>query len=77
MSTMTLPNTISRKALLAELDISGETLRTWRLSGKMPPPDIDVSKWSQWWRRDTLERAGFRLWAAEEASQPTPEASAA
>lgn len=63
---------ISRRELRAALKISGETLRVWRIAGKLPPPDVNMSERSQWWRLDTLEAAGIRLAAA---NPPTPPAS--
>ena len=66
---------VRRRDLLAALGISSETLRRRMKDGSMPRPDIDLGGDSQWWRRDTLERAGIRLWPAEEASPQTTEAS--
>lgn len=57
------------------LGISGETMRRWRRDGKLPPPDVEVSRYGVWWKVETLERAGIKLPAIQrqaEANRPMP-----
>lgn len=62
--------------LRASLRVSGETLRQWRIKGKLPPPDIDLGGASVWWHPDTLAARGIRLQPAPaEANPQTPAAS--
>ena len=40
-------------------DVSGETLRRWSRAGKLPPPDVLLSRRTQGWRLSTLRAAGL------------------
>ena len=52
---------ILRSELRAMLgDVSGETLRRWARAGKLPAPDVMLSRRTQGWRLSTLRAAG--LW---------------
>jgi hypothetical protein len=56
---------IWRRDLRAALNnVSDETLRQWLKTGKLPPPDIDLSQRTRGWRLSTLRRAGIKLSAA-------------
>ena len=52
---------IHRKELLRLLDVTAGTLRKWRIAGKLPPPDVPLSRRTQAWKRSTLEAAGIKL----------------
>ena len=51
---------ILRSELRAMLgDVSGETLRRWARDGKLPPPDVMLSRRTQGWRLSTLRASGI------------------
>ena len=53
---------VTRARLMAALgDICSATLRRYRKSGKVPPPDIDLSPRTQVWNRSTLRAAGINI----------------
>ncbi len=51
------------RAELTELlgQVSSETIRRWLNSGKLPPPDVDLSRRTKGWRLSTLRAAGLNL----------------
>jgi predicted site-specific integrase-resolvase len=58
---MTQERYFHRKELVKLLDVSGETFRRWRKTGKFPPPDIAPTKKSQQWKESTLRGAGLNV----------------
>lgn len=56
---MTDDKVIWRAQLQAHLDVSSETIRRWMSNGRLPKPDVDLSRRSRGWRRSTLQRAGI------------------
>lgn len=52
---------IWRTDLQTELNVTSNTVRRWMLSGKLPPPDVDISRKTKGWRLSTLHEAGIRL----------------
>jgi hypothetical protein len=52
---------IWRADLQAEMRVTSETVRRWMKAGKLPPPDVDISRRTKGWRLSTLHRAGIRL----------------
>jgi predicted site-specific integrase-resolvase len=50
---------IHRRDLLTVLGICSRTLARWADKGKLPPPDVDINPRSQWWKPETLEKAGI------------------
>lgn len=41
--------------------VTPETLRRWKLAGKLPKPDVALSSRTQAWRLSTLRAAGLNL----------------
>lgn len=41
--------------------VTHETLRRWKLAGKLPKPDVALSRRTQAWRLSTLRAAGLNL----------------
>ncbi|SAI72960.1 Uncharacterised protein [Bordetella ansorpii] len=52
---------IWRPDLQQKFDVSSNTVRRWILEGKLPPPDVDLSRKTKGWRLSTLLNAGIRL----------------
>lgn len=44
-----------------EMRVSGETVRRWRKDGKLPTPDVQLTRRSVGWRLSTLRAAGINL----------------
>lgn len=62
---------IHRRDIIHALNINPKTFSRWCKSGKVPPPDTNINPQSQWWKADTLAKAGIILPSAS----PTHEAS--
>jgi predicted site-specific integrase-resolvase len=58
---MTQERYFKRHELLALWRVSGETFRRWRNAGKIPPPDLAMTKKSQQWKESTLRGAGLNV----------------
>lgn len=43
------------------LRISQDTVARWRKAGKLPPPDVQLSRRTTGWRISTLRAAGINL----------------
>ena len=41
--------------------VSDETIRRWLKGGKLPKPDVDLTRVSKGWRMSTLRAAGINL----------------
>lgn len=52
---------IWRQDLIAKFGIVSETLRRWRLRGRLPKPDIEVSQKTVGWKVSTLRSAGINV----------------
>lgn len=52
---------IWRQDLQREMRVTSETVRRWMRAGKLPPPDVDLSRRTKGWRLSTLRRAGIGL----------------
>lgn len=52
---------IWRPDLQVQLNVTLRTIRRWIISGKLPPPDVDISRRTKGWRLSTLHAAGIRL----------------
>lgn len=52
---------IWRHDLQALLNVSGETMRRWLNSGKLPTPDVAMSRKTLGWRLSTLRDNGINL----------------
>jgi hypothetical protein len=52
---------IWRADLQAQMHVTSETLRRWMRDGKLPKPDVDISRRTKGWRLSTLHSAGIRL----------------
>jgi predicted DNA-binding transcriptional regulator AlpA len=51
---------IYRRDLCAMLGIGSEALRRWMKAGKLPAPDIAITRRAVGWRLSTLQAAGIR-----------------
>lgn len=47
--------------LRTEMGVTGETVRRWRKDGKLPTPDVQLTRRSVGWRLSTLRAAGINL----------------
>lgn len=56
-----LDRVIFRPELQEILMVSSETVRRWMREGKLPDPDVALTRKTVGWRLSTLERAGIRL----------------
>lgn len=52
---------IWRRDLEQKLNVGSETIRRWMKSGKLPKPDVDISRRTRGWRLSTLRTAGINL----------------
>jgi predicted DNA-binding transcriptional regulator AlpA len=52
---------IWRADLYETLGVGSESVRRWMKSGKLPPPDVDISQKTRGWRLSTLHAAGIRI----------------
>jgi predicted DNA-binding transcriptional regulator AlpA len=52
---------ITRKELQDKLGRSREAVRQWLKTGKLPPPDVNISRKTQGWRLSTLAAAGINI----------------
>ena len=52
---------INRHALQNDMGVSGETMRRWIKSGKLPPPDVAITERSNGWRASTLRKFGINF----------------
>lgn len=52
---------IWRPDLQELLQVTSETLRRWLLAGKLPAPDVDISRRTKGWKLSTLRAAGINL----------------
>lgn len=52
---------IWRPDLQEKMGVSSNTIRRWMLEGKLPPPDVDLSRRTRGWRLSTLREAGINL----------------
>ena len=52
---------IWRADLYEKLGVGSEAIRRWMKSGKLPPPDVDISQKTRGWRLSTLHAAGIRI----------------
>ncbi|ROR23013.1 hypothetical protein EC845_1926 [Comamonas sp. BIGb0124] len=50
-----------RNDLSEELRVGSECIRRWMRAGKLPPPDVYVSRKTIGWRLSTLRAAGINL----------------
>lgn len=43
------------------MGVNTETVRRWLKAGKLPPPDVAMSRRTQGWRLSTLRAAGVNI----------------
>jgi hypothetical protein len=55
------PKVILRQDLQERLNVTSNTVRRWMLAGKLPPPDVNLSRQTKGWLLSTLVAAGIRL----------------
>lgn len=59
---MTEPDkVIWRHDLQALLSVTSNTMRRWMKSGKLPTPDVEMSRKTLGWRASTLRANGINL----------------
>lgn len=52
---------IHRAEVMKTLDVSSETVRRWLATGKLPKPDVDITRCNRAWRLSTLRQHGINL----------------
>lgn len=52
---------IWRHELQSIFDVTGETIRRWLKAGKLPAPDVSMSRKTHGWRLSTLRDHGINL----------------
>ena len=52
---------IWRQDLIREANVCRETIRRWIRAGKLPQPDVDITRQRQGWKRSTLVAAGIPI----------------
>lgn len=52
---------IWRRELNNLLQLSSDSVRRMLKEGKLPPPDVDLSRKTRGWKRSTLKAAGVNL----------------
>lgn len=52
---------LTRADIMARLRCSRETVRQWLKAGKLPPPDVAISRKTMGWKRSTLIDAGISI----------------
>lgn len=52
---------IWRRDLEHKLNVGSETIRRWMVSGRLPKPDVDLSRRTRGWKLSTLRSAGIDL----------------
>ena len=52
---------IWRRDLEHRLNVGSETIRRWMASGRLPKPDVDLSRRTRGWKLSTLREAGINL----------------
>jgi predicted site-specific integrase-resolvase len=52
---------ILRRHLRERLEVCNETIRQWIRTGKLPPPDVNLSRRVQGWRVSTLRNHGINI----------------
>ncbi|GHU37101.1 hypothetical protein AGMMS50256_34600 [Betaproteobacteria bacterium] len=57
--TPPIDRVIWRKELREALGVTNESIRRWIKSGKLPPPDVSLSRKVKGWRASTLSGLGF------------------
>lgn len=61
MNIATEDRVIWRLDLQDTLHVSSETMRRWLKDGKLPKPDVAMSRRTLGWRLSTLRAAGINL----------------
>lgn len=52
---------IYRKDLCEKLGVGSESVRRWLKAGKLPKPDVAISRKTMGWRLSTLQAAGVGI----------------
>jgi predicted DNA-binding transcriptional regulator AlpA len=52
---------IWQKDLMKLMQVTSETVRRWKKAGKLPAPDVSISRRTVGWRVSTLRAAGINL----------------
>lgn len=50
-----------RADLQEAMNVTSETVRRWLRAGKLPAPDVQLSRKTSGWRLSTLHQAGIRI----------------
>lgn len=58
---MTNDRVIWRQDLQAMINVSSETVRRWIAQGRLPKPDVALTRKRMGWRLSTLHTAGINL----------------
>lgn len=61
MTTVADDRVVWRSDFQKLLSVSSETVRRWMLAGKLPKPDVALSRRTVGWRISTLRDAGINL----------------
>ncbi len=52
---------VYRQELAKELKVTSESIRRYIKAGKLPKPDVEMSRQVMGWKLSTLQRAGIGL----------------
>jgi len=61
MTEQTFDRVIWRPELQAMFAVTSETIRKWLKAGKLPAPDVAMSRRTHGWRISTLHKHGINL----------------
>ncbi len=60
--TQTAPDrVIWRRELQSTMQVTSETMRRWMNTGRLPQPDVQISRRTSGWKLSTLKAAGINL----------------
>lgn len=52
---------VLRREIQATMQVTSETVRRWMISGKLPHPDVEISRRTKGWKLSTLRACGINL----------------
>lgn len=71
-TSSSLDRVVWRTDLQTELNVTSNTVLRWMKAGKLPPPDVAISRKTKGWRLSTLHNAGIGIALANPGVQVEP-----